>query len=344
MSWLYSQALVEEYLEGTSWGGAQYALWRLIHMPQAYCAPDKMTAFSRPSRFGMTFGPLMENRSAELLTWYLVGFPVRTSAPLGKAQESRENVADCGAKWHALSAKYDHDSRSWKTHRSLFDGDLIECSAILPAWGLMQDGELWERTTAALPTSENESGFWPTPNTVGYRSDGELLMLGRLLNDESEYLAMTSRASNNKRKSFAPTPRANDAEKRGNFDDTNPRNGLAGFAKRYPTPRASDPNKGGPNSRDGSGSLHLSSAAYLADANGEGLAQRQSKSSDDGEECQTDIGVRGWPAEPAVGRVVNGVAARVDRLKALGNGQVPIVAATAWRVLLGDRDGTQTQT
>jgi hypothetical protein len=27
------------------------------------------------------------------------------------------------------------------------------------------------------------------------------------------------------------------------------------------------------------------------------------------------------------------VAARVDRLKAIGNGQVPIVAATAWRLL-----------
>lgn len=41
----------------------------------------------------------------------------------------------------------------------------------------------------------------------------------------------------------------------------------------------------------------------------------------------------GWPPEPDVGRVVNGLAARVDRLSALGNGQVPRVAATAWREL-----------
>ena len=40
-----------------------------------------------------------------------------------------------------------------------------------------------------------------------------------------------------------------------------------------------------------------------------------------------------WNAEPDVGRVANGVAARVDRLKAIGNGQVPAVAATAWRLL-----------
>ena len=41
----------------------------------------------------------------------------------------------------------------------------------------------------------------------------------------------------------------------------------------------------------------------------------------------------GWPAEPDICRVVNGLAKRMDRLKALGNGQVPRVAATAWRIL-----------
>jgi len=40
-----------------------------------------------------------------------------------------------------------------------------------------------------------------------------------------------------------------------------------------------------------------------------------------------------WPIEPDVGRVADGVAARVDRLKALGNGQVPRVAATAFTIL-----------
>ena len=40
-----------------------------------------------------------------------------------------------------------------------------------------------------------------------------------------------------------------------------------------------------------------------------------------------------WEVEPNVGRVVDGVASRVDRLKAIGNGQVPLCAATAWRIL-----------
>lgn len=32
-------------------------------------------------------------------------------------------------------------------------------------------------------------------------------------------------------------------------------------------------------------------------------------------------------------RVANGIAARMDRLKVIGNGQVPAVAATAFRLL-----------
>jgi len=40
-----------------------------------------------------------------------------------------------------------------------------------------------------------------------------------------------------------------------------------------------------------------------------------------------------WSTEPDVLRVANGIPARVDRLKAIGNGQVPLCAATAWELL-----------
>jgi DNA (cytosine-5)-methyltransferase 1 len=41
-----------------------------------------------------------------------------------------------------------------------------------------------------------------------------------------------------------------------------------------------------------------------------------------------------WAAEPGVVRMVHGLAHRVDRIAALGNGQVPIVAARAWSELI----------
>jgi DNA (cytosine-5)-methyltransferase 1 len=40
-----------------------------------------------------------------------------------------------------------------------------------------------------------------------------------------------------------------------------------------------------------------------------------------------------WKSEPDVGRVANGVADRVGKLKALGNGQVPLQAAVAYSIL-----------
>jgi len=40
-----------------------------------------------------------------------------------------------------------------------------------------------------------------------------------------------------------------------------------------------------------------------------------------------------WASEPNVGRMAHGVAHRVDRIKSIGNGQVPAVAATAWKIL-----------
>jgi DNA (cytosine-5)-methyltransferase 1 len=48
---------------------------------------------------------------------------------------------------------------------------------------------------------------------------------------------------------------------------------------------------------------------------------------------QANGGGQWWQAEPDVGRVADGVAARMDRLTAIGNGQVPEVARRAWEAL-----------
>jgi len=63
-------------------------------------------------------------------------------------------------------------------------------------------------------------------------------------------------------------------------------------------------------------------------APGEGAA-------DQAEHASISRGWQGWPAEPNVGRVADGVASRVDKLRCLGNGQVPRVAAAAFEILMG---------
>jgi hypothetical protein len=81
MSWLFSQALVEEYSEASSLDGAQSAQSNGKPIQQAYCAPDKMTAFSRLSQFGMTYKPLMESHGQALLMSYLVAFHAKICPP-----------------------------------------------------------------------------------------------------------------------------------------------------------------------------------------------------------------------------------------------------------------------
>jgi len=46
-----------------------------------------------------------------------------------------------------------------------------------------------------------------------------------------------------------------------------------------------------------------------------------------------------WAVEPGLGRVVDGMADRVERVKAIGNGQVPLCTAVAFLLLAGDYDG-----
>jgi hypothetical protein len=164
MSWLYSQALVEEFLVESSLDGEQSVPLNGNHIQQAYCAQDKMKGFSRVSRFGMMFKPLTESRGKELLTLYLAGFHAKTLVPQEKAQGLMENEAECGEKWRASFTKYDHDSSLWKTHQCSLLGDLEPFSETWPKWGLMRSGECWEQTPLEHPTKESAFGFTvPTP-------------------------------------------------------------------------------------------------------------------------------------------------------------------------------------
>ncbi len=86
----------------------------------------------------------------------------------GGGLELKANEADSSQKWPESLAKYDRNSRSWRTAQSLLFEDLGESLETFPNWGMMHDGELWERTMLALPTEEKEYGFWPTPVRSDY--------------------------------------------------------------------------------------------------------------------------------------------------------------------------------
>ena len=209
----------------------------------------------------------------ELLTWFLGASRARTSAPQERGPGSMANEAGCGEKWRELSVRYDPDSSSWRTHRCLWDEGLRESSVTLPKWGSMRDGVLWERTTLALPTSGSGAGLWRTP-TVGMlnadrakdpeytarkEAKGQTITLADQVKNPRMFPTPTASLGTKggrvtPRKSreggtlieavsaraMWPTPKANDVEKRGDFDVTNPRNGLPAAVKRFATPQARD--------------------------------------------------------------------------------------------------------
>ena len=149
--------------------GEQCALWSGTHMPRASWLPVKMTESCLLSRSGMMYKPLTANLGEELLMSYLEGFRAKTSQAQEKEPALTGNEAECGDTWQESLAKYDPSSCSWKTAHCLFQEDLPESSVILPKWGMMQDGECWERAMSEHLTRDNESGLWPTPQRVDYK-------------------------------------------------------------------------------------------------------------------------------------------------------------------------------
>ena len=113
--------------------------------------------------------------------------------------------------------------------------------------------------------------------------------------------------------------------------------GLENQVKMFPTPRATDGEKGAPNQRGSRGRFD-SSERDLCNSIGMGLAQRQGEPGDDGEKLTPSIGADWWAVEPDVRRVVNGGPARVDRLRGLGNAVSPIQAYPVFAAIAGRRE------
>ena len=177
MSWLFSRALVEEFSEATCSDGEQSAQLKETLTQQAYLSPDKMTAFSRLSRYGMTFAPLTEDLGADLLTWFLADSRVRTYQLLAMEPALMESDQGYGERWRESSARYDLHMHSWKTVNCLFPEDLPWSSVILPKSGMCVGGFLYQQENWARLTADRGYGWLPTPSGV---NGGRNHTMGRL--------------------------------------------------------------------------------------------------------------------------------------------------------------------
>ena len=372
------------------------------HTPEKFCLPGSLTEAYLDSLFGMTskISASTTQTHAAISNACEKGVGnspfaagslslARTSAQPGKAQESPESEAGFGEKWQELSVKYDLATSSWKTHQCLFPEGLPWYSVILPTWGMTRNGRLFQHQTLERPISAIASGFMlPTP----VASDGTS---GAIIGKNDTFYTTSSGMSRKVNQNGVdgsvglgrlvqmwPTPRANDAEKRGNFDLTNRRNGLPGAVKLWPTPTANCSTGAGEQGREGGLNIQTAVKKFptpcASDNRDRGNAATPAikRRIENGKQVMLSMMVSnvsgqlspdwvellmGWPMgwtdlqplpatvfekwmtgghwaegwEDGVPRVGKGVANRVSRLKAIGNGQVPLSAATAWQILAG---------
>ena len=85
----------------------------------------------------------------------------------------------------------------------------------------------------------------------------------------------------------------------------------------------------GNHERDGKSQNERKAEEKISNSNGIGKIGHKQK---DRKGCRLEQ-EDGRPVESFMGRVAYGVAHRVDRLKAIGNGQVPAVVELAWKIL-----------
>jgi hypothetical protein len=177
VSYIFLQAQGEESSADSYSGIDAYALSNGIHTRGACSCNGNATGPCQCSRYGMTSRRLTALRGVAALMWLRVVSRVRTYRRLDAVPESTANALECGDTWPASLARYDRDSRSWRTVQCSLLAGLTSSSVTWPRSGMMRNGVCWERTTPELRTSGSASGFLPTPlasNTkaIHMRSDG----------------------------------------------------------------------------------------------------------------------------------------------------------------------------
>lgn len=148
--------------------GELSAQWSSIGTGKRSWSRDKTTGVLSHSPSGMTFELSTESHGEALLTSFRAGFRAKTSQRLAVAKASMELAPAFGRRWPELSVKFDLESRSWRTHQTLFPEALPESLVTLPRSGTMRRGECWELPTLGRGTDASASGsLLPTLTRCG---------------------------------------------------------------------------------------------------------------------------------------------------------------------------------
>ena len=138
MSYIYLRESGEESSAECFSDIPAFALSRLSLSAEKSSYKDSATESSQNSQSGTTCGLSTGDRGAEKSIASAEASPAKTSRQQAKARASTESEAGCGASSPVLLARYDRDTRSWKTPQCSLFGDSDECLETFPRSGMMQ--------------------------------------------------------------------------------------------------------------------------------------------------------------------------------------------------------------
>ena len=376
MSWHYLQEQAGASLEDICSDGVPLPPLRSKITHAAFCSNGKLTASYLDSLSGTTCKHSTGNRGEERSMSSAEDFPARTSVAPGKVRASLEHEVAYGVKWHASFAKWDQDTSSWKTHQCSLFGGWESFLEGWPRWGMMRDGVCSERVMQEHPTSGTESGSWPTPlcmDTLPPKSPEALQKEATQARPGRSQPANLRDCVHPKQmdawkeyQQMWPTPSASEdaagtpdgkmqwmlthAAKSGCSTRKEYKDGGTKTPQKFPTPRAQDSYE----------RRNYKTMKRIAEQGGD-MTLKTKINTDNGKPGQLNppwvewlmgwplhwtsleplaMDWRDWQTDPAdsgeVPRVATGVKHRTERLKAIGNGQVPAVAALAWQILSGN--------
>ncbi len=322
MSWHCSLELVEGFKEANVWVTGSCVRWKKIRSAERCCYGDRTMEASQSSPSGTTSTPSTESHGMALSMSFLLASPASLFPTQEKEKESKTSETSGLLPQESL-AKYDPESSSWRTYHPLFNIWETYSPETWPASGTIKNGQLYLRDKPEPDTSENDGGWWPTPTANTRPKEGNVRLLRKQVLDGNLSEEEATQMLNGKSPFSAQ-----------------------GTVKEWPTPTARDHKDEVfcENVLINKGRLNPDWVEWLMGwpIGWTSLDFMNIDNKGWWRYCMSVEPARYWEQDPAdipVGekyhtpRLTTKKEYRAERLKALGNGQVPQQAELAWKVL-----------
>jgi DNA (cytosine-5)-methyltransferase 1 len=317
MSWLFSRALVAEYSAATSQDGVHCAQLNVMPTQHQFWRNDKMMEPSRFSRFGLTLQLLTVTDGEAILTWFQEDSRAKTSALRGGGDGLDGARSGLWREFARILSEVRPRYALVENSPALTFRGLDRVLADLAALGYDAEWDVFGAYHICAPHKRERIWILAHTNAYGLQQTEQ----------KQQYEGAKGYIGSSPLGVETGGVLADGADE-GIYE----RWRLDGLSQTCEQLRGDEP--------DGIQGEPEKEEKILANSNGERRCGRDGSRENAiyvnprSEVIRATINGQWWATEPALGRVADGVANRVDRIRCLGNGQVPGVAAIAWHTLL----------